>query len=143
MMNHRYRDSFPRLQDCFPFHGLNGTTIRNLNELSPPRKSQSLFIRGDPGLFIFNAILIKKSYAGNYVAGFISCDLRIRSRAHRKAHGIHDLKGMLDLPTELILEVKFEAAFTNHLTRTYIHRIDFSTPSSHRFLQLDSCFKRF
>ena len=114
-MNHRCRDSLPRLQDCFPFHELNTPTIRRLNEQPPPRKSQSLFIRGELGSFIFNAILIK-NHSGNYVAGFISRDLRMRSKAHRKAHGIHDLKGMLDLPTELILEVKFETNFTNHLS---------------------------
>jgi hypothetical protein len=57
-----------------------------------------------------NAILIV-NYAGNYVAGFILCNLRVRSKAHRKAHGTHGLKGMLDLPIELILEVKFEARF--------------------------------
>ena len=108
MVKHRHPDTPPQLQDCLPFHELNRPTIRNLNELPPPRKTQSL--KGELGLFVFNAILII-NHAGNYVAGFILRDLRMRSKAHRKAHGTRDLKGMLDLPTELILEVKIEARF--------------------------------
>jgi len=73
-----------------------------------------------------NAILIINN-AGNYVAGFILCDLRIRSKAHRKAYGTYGPKGMLDLPTELILEVKFEARF--HQSSQYQPNLN----SSNRF----------
>lgn len=73
-----------------------------------------------------NTILII-NHAGNYVAGFILRDLRMRSKAHRKAHGTHELKGMLDLPTELILEVKFEARF--HQSSQYQSNLN----SSNRF----------